>query len=85
MTDYYARYTYDLSDARGRFVTTVRTDEIRYYQGHRHNVRPTASQLAALQVALYNAVLQEATTRRVPYPGNEAVLAGASLRTRSAH
>lgn len=81
--DYFAWYTYDLQDARGRYVATVRTDELRYFRGHQHGVMPNEVQLAGLQVALYNAVLQEATARSVPYPGNATVLAGASLRTRS--
>jgi hypothetical protein len=83
--DYYAWYTYDLSDGNGRYIATVVTDEVRYYQGHQHGVRPSQTQLAALQVALYNAVLQKATSSSVPYPGNATVLAGAQLRTRSAH
>jgi hypothetical protein len=83
--DYYAWYTYDLSDGNGHYIATVVTDEVRYYQGHQHGVRPSQTQLAALQVALYNAVLQKATSSSVPYPGNATVLAGAQLRTRSAH
>lgn len=82
--DYYAWYTYDLRGATGRYVATVQTDELRYFRGHQHGVMPTDVQLAALQVALYNAVLQETTARGIVYPGNPAVLARATLRTRSA-
>lgn len=80
--DYFAWYTYDLS-AGGRYLTTVRTGERRYFRGHQHGVRPGNADIAALQVALYTAVLEEATQRGVAYPGNPAILAGATLRTRS--
>lgn len=80
--DYYVWYTYDLSSG-GRFRATVRTEEVRYFRGHQHGVQPNPATLAALQVALYTAVLQKATTLGIVYPGNVAVLAGASLRTRS--
>jgi hypothetical protein len=82
--DYFAWYTYDLQNAQGRYVSTVSTDELRYFRGHQHGVMPNDVQLATLQVALFNAALQEATARGVAYPGNATVLGNARLRTRSA-
>lgn len=80
--DYYAWYTYDLMNG-GRFAATVRTDEVRYYRGHQHGVQPSGATIAALRVALYNAVLQRATALGIAYAGNPAVLAGANYRSRS--
>jgi hypothetical protein len=80
--DYYAWYSYDLFNGR-RYAATIRTDEVRYFRGHVHGVRPRATDIATLQVELFNAVLQRTTALGIAYPGNATVLAGAALRTRS--
>jgi hypothetical protein len=81
--DYFAWYTYDLF--RGsRYVATIRTDEVRYFRGHVHGVRPRPTDIAALQVALFNAVIERTTELGIGYPGNATVLARALLRTRTA-
>jgi CubicO group peptidase (beta-lactamase class C family) len=82
--DYYAWYTYDLSD-HGRFLATVRTGERRYFRGHQHGVQPNLADLGALRTELYAAVMQAANAQGVAYPGNVAVLQGAQLRVRSEH
>ena len=81
--DYFAWYTYDLCNKEGRYVATVSTEELRYYRGHVHGVRPNEVQIATLRAALFAAVVQAATIHGVPYPGSEQVLKGAFLRTRS--
>ena len=82
MNRYFAWYTYDLV-RDGRFVATVSTDEACYYKGHVANAQPSPVALAALQVALFNAVLQRTVALGIPYPGNAAVLANSKLRIRS--
>jgi hypothetical protein len=79
---HYAWFTYRLA-LGGAHGVTLTTAEIRYHRGNQPMTVPRDTDLASLRVAIVAAVTQEATARRVPYPGTAAVLGGAELHTRS--
>jgi hypothetical protein len=68
----------------------VKSDELKYADGHQHGVQPTQAQVDTLQESLnYNVAAVYATYNnnhlgaQVPYPGNAAVQAGRVVKTRS--
>ena len=80
MSDYYCWYQYYFAGVH----KSIKSDELRYAQGHVHGVQPTAQQWEGLQASLYTNV-EAAATAAHPYPGNATVLAAAEKKTRSAH
>ena len=82
MPDYYCWYEYYWGNPVDK---NIKGDELRYYHGHKHGVRPTQQQWATCATSLYANVDVVAKEKDQTYPGNAAVLQAATQKTRSAH
>ena len=76
---YYVWLEYYLAPAS----KNVKSTELKFYDGHQHGVAPSQDQVDSLQSDLQITVQQAATAKTVAYPGDAAVLAGRTVKTRS--
>jgi tRNA U38,U39,U40 pseudouridine synthase TruA len=62
-----------------------KSDELQYQKKHVHGAQPSQDQVDSLQGSLEAAVQSAASQKNVAYPGDAAVRAGRTVKTRSEH
>jgi hypothetical protein len=89
MSDYYVWLEYY---AAAPVSKSVKSDELKYADGHKHGVQPTQSQVDSLQPSLtanvtatYDAYNVKNPTATVAVPAGAAIQGARDVRTRSAH